>query len=186
MKIDRDISGLFDKLNRETEYVVIKGGTNQHSDFPKQFYFKTDTDILVDEKMFDRVCNIVYDYAKDHFEHDWVEVDNSESDQHNGKIRVKMRGFSVFLFHVQTYVANIDKGFIRKCIEVRTHGEVCTLPDKYETIIRMGEFMKYPNKLHHKKYIEEHKSAIDVDLVNMAFNTSQIETLKELLNMEGI
>lgn len=184
LEINRDISDLFKRLNGEAEYVVIKGGTNQHSAFPHKFNFKTDTDILVKADMLERVSDIVYDYAVKHFKNDWVEIDRSESDEENGKIGVKLRGFSIFLFHIQVNPSDIKTEFLSECISNRVEGEIYTLPDKYETIIRMAEFLKYPEKMHHKKYVTEHGSSIDKELMKRAFSDERLNNAKSVFRLE--
>lgn len=53
-----------------------------------------------------------------------------------------------------------------------------------ETIIRMAEFLKYPEKMHHKKYVHEHKSRIDKELMKRAFDNEQINKVKNIFELE--
>lgn len=181
LEINTDIHDLFPILNEEILYAVFKEDLQSVS-FPYRFAFRTDLDILVPEKSFSDACQLVFQYALRHFTGEWLEVAD-ESDKENGKIRIKMRGFSVFLFHIQKKASCLKDSFIDECLQARVQRNGYYLfPSTYEIIFRIGEYYKYPEKKHHGKYIRSHRDSISGELLDRAFPREILRKIKKMLD----
>lgn len=175
MHFDRDISGLFEQLNKQYEYAIVKLDGRQSVDFPKSIYFYTDVDLLVSSTDVKRVGDVVEGWLSNKYGNvsDWVEVERIADEDEQIMVRVAIRGWTCFMIHIQTGTHfRMSAEFTKECLAKRqlsANEQLYVVSPQFELQFRAAELLGNPQKKWHRRYIEEHIDAYDVLLTNMAY-----------------
>lgn len=185
---DRDLSGIFEILNKQFDYAIVKLDGRQSIEFPKSMYFYTDVDLLVQPTDMKLIGDVVEGWLKDKYGNisNWVEVERIADDDEQIMVRVAIRGWMCFMVHIQT-VAHFYMGadFVEECLTKRQlsiNKQVYVTEPSVEILLRAAELVKNPKKKWHRRYIEKHMDAYDAQLTNKAYGYNQ----KLLENVQSI
>lgn len=163
--IDRDISGAFRLLEGE-QYVVMRAKqSRQHSEFPRKFYFRGDSDILVRIPDMGRMADLVYEFSRRHFAYPWVRVEKKIGTE-DAKVIVWLRDFMIFQFEFVCRPYGLTDSFAERCLRHRVDdGSYYILPDEDEIIIRILEYIHKPKKTWYLDYIRSHIGQLDREML---------------------
>lgn len=159
-KVDKNIELLFEQL-REFRYCIIERGSGKLSeDFPKNFYFNEDIDILVKQSELEKIVEKTVDFCKAHFASDWITVDSEES-RYGKRVWVRLRGCMLIMFDFMIEVPEICQEYVKECLERREGTAYYYLSLEDEVHFRLAKYLSNPNKVWHAKYIKEKVDLFD-------------------------
>lgn len=190
VNVDKDVSGLFEELNKQFEYAIIKIEGNQAKDFPKTFYYNADVDILVHAEDVNKVGDLMEKWLENKYgkgQQRGVTITRKYTEGET-LVYVRIYGWEFFWGHVQTTNHfGMTNEFNEECLRNRTidaQHQVYVLPPRYELVFRAIELVHAPHKEWHKSYINLHKDDCDAQLIEKAqgSNVEQLQALKELIS----
>ena len=178
-EIDRNISDFFERINAR-RYVVIRAkGSRQHTDFPANFYFRSNADIVTDsaEEMND-LATAAEGYAKEHFTgganaKDWLSIKRVEAEGEI-KIQVLLRDFMVYQFEFMTHIFGLSDTFRDECLSHIIADKYKYLPVEDEIIIRIAELARKPHKTWYLPWLEQNLDRLDTARLYAHLDPSQV------------
>ena len=171
LEMSRDISGLFEEMNKRWDYVICKTEKRIAPDFPYYYYY-SDADIVIDSEKMLECADYIEKWLKEKYKESWFHVDRVKSSNNIGVI-LKLRGFRIIYFDLQTAEHfGFSSGFTKKCLLMRIKSDnekyfVC--PPNVDILIRATEFIREPNKVWHREYIKENIKEYNENLLTVAF-----------------
>ena len=157
-EMDKSLVNLFRGLNNsDLKYVVVKTNERQHSEFPKNFYYSTDIDIVVRREDLKLVGNKVFEWVNSKYSDSWMDITIDEGNDET-QVWVRMKGFWIIMFHIQCILPGINYVCMDKLIDHRIKiGSVYRLEPEYEIAVRAGEWTERKDKTHHIEFIKHNK-----------------------------
>lgn len=152
LDINKDISDLFVRL-KIYEYTVVENSEDKlSSEFPKNFYFGEDIDILVKEKDMDEIVRITLKFCNEHFSQKWITI-TEENSLYGKRVRVKLKDFTVIMFDYMEQIPGLKQEYIEKCLKNSQEVSYKHLKKEDEIMVRLGKFENAPEKYWHVDYI---------------------------------
>lgn len=191
VKIDKDVSDLFEQLNERYDYVIAKAHGRQSDKFPHYYYYYSDVDILVRPKDVQDVAGFAKKWLEQKYENTfggWLSIDIVREEKEQVEIQVSLRGWRYFLVHVQTldhFAMNDDvtEEFLSHRLIAGDY-PIYILPPKYDMIIRAADLVGKPHKDWHRKYISENIAEYDEKFAERAFgsNVEYLQKVKQIIS----
>ena len=192
--LNRDVSDLFEAI-KGYDYAILKyRDTRQSPRFPRTFTSSACIDIDIDIDDIEPLSNIIVEYFRKKYSidenNDWIEIVNKRYDKAAAIVYLKLHGnykfFGVDLQTIERF--EMKPSFNEECLNSKLIDEVdgvkmYYIPDKWDLLVRAIEIIRKPHKTWHRRYIKEHFSEIDFDLLDRVFgdNINFKEKVKSLL-----
>lgn len=187
-EMSRDVSELFENLNKRWEYVICKTEKRIAPNFPYYYYYYSDADILINKEDMAECADFIEKWLKQKYTDSWFHVDRVFGEETLGII-LKLRGLRIIYFDLQTTEHfGMSSNFNTQCIENRclsTNKGFYFAPPPFDMIIRTSEYARNTHKTWHREYIKEHINEYDENLFNVAFpnmNDDLAKHSKQVIN----
>ena len=193
-EFDRDVSDLFEVI-KGYDYAILKyKNTRQSPRFPKTFTSSACIDFLVKQEDIEPLSKLLVKYFSEKYsiakDNNWIDIVDDHYDKASAIVYMRLRGiykfFGVDLQTIERF--EMTPLLNEECLGSKQVDEVegvkmNYIPDKWDLMIRAVELIRKPRKIWHKKYIKEHFSELDFDLLDRAFgdNVEYKEKVKTIL-----
>ncbi len=171
LELDRNVEKFFRKMG-QFDYSTIKLEEGKQSEqFPQNYYFSKDVDILVKQEDILKVAAVVKEYLEEKYALDWLTVENI-SKKGSEEFWVRLRDYNVFNIHIQsTEYFGMKEGYSVVCLSKRRFDQkgYYYLSPEVEVIFRSVELVRKPSKKWHEAYIKKNIAMLQDDLLNEAF-----------------
>ncbi len=183
-QIDYDISEYFGMI-KNYDYVVLRAKeSRQHKLFPKKFYLRSNSDILVtDDNERDKLAELAQSFLIKHFKNDWISI-KKERENNCIYVAAYLRDFLIYKFEFMPHIYGLEDSFIKECKADIIKEDINYLPDKDEVIIRLLEYTHKPHKEWYLTYLKKHIHELDKNrLFNyLDYSVISIEKVEETYN----
>ena len=191
--LNRDVSDLFEAI-KGYDYAILKyRDTRQSPRFPRTFTSSACIDIDIDIDDIEPLSKIIVEYFRKKYsideDNDWIEIVKNRYDKAAAIVYLKLHGnykfFGVDLQTIERF--EMKPSFNEECLNSKLIDEVdgvkmYYIPDKWDLLVRAIEIIRKPRKTWHRRYIKEHFSEIDFDLLDRAFGDN-IEYKEKVKNV---
>lgn len=144
------------KLIENIEYMMIKTETEyMPKDFPENIPFSKDADIIVSENDYNKLISMTKEFFEKELNGKYeIRIIDSSN---NFRLRIENKGFLIYQIDISKKVEGLKQNFIRESLTKRKNKNgYYVSEDSDEVYYRMNEYEIRPNKIWHKKYVEEH------------------------------
>lgn len=156
----------------DEEYFLIKNETPYTPiDFPKSYAFSKDIDIICSTNDYDNIKMKTNKFLEKNI--NGYEIRKISKD--NGTLyRVELNGFLIIQLDIGTGVQGISPQFWTIALKNRIEKDGYYIPlEKDEVCIRVNEYMKSPQKVHHLEYLKRHKKKFDKQYILENINCTE-------------
>lgn len=148
------------------QYFFVKTETPYYNKFPEKIPLSKDIDIICSESDYRQLVANTMKFCmrlKDQFQFSIVE----DIIDYRTKIRLELNSFLILQFDISRDIDDISYSFIKEALMNRllVNGYYI-LPPSFESVIRLDEYNKNPEKKHHLEYIQDNKKNLDYELLN--------------------
>lgn len=173
-QINYDISEFFDSIKNRNYIVLRAKESRQHKLFPKKFYLRSNSDILVlDDNEREELAELAYIFLTKHFDNEWINIKK----ENNGDciyVSAYLRDFLIYQFEFMAHIYGLSDEFAKECAMDILKEDICYLPSKDEVIIRLLEYIHKPKKEWYIPYLKQHFVELDKNRLFKYLDTSII------------
>jgi hypothetical protein len=157
-------------------------------DFPLSYTFSKDIDIICSRNDFHDLAK----FTKKHFQNTCPKRCQIRAiwEKERFCLRIEQEGYLIFLVDIQTYFNEMSMTYVENALLRKKKQSVYYVPClDDELCFRFYEFIKYPQKERHKKFIISNLKSLSCERLEEAFDGFQLEwkkTLTEIIQEKQI
>lgn len=164
--INRDLRDVFDGLSDYVYAVMrIKNVPSQHKDFPTEYYYRSNANILVKKESLKTVSDIIYSLLLLKYSKPWMRIERQIGDSFE-TIKILIRDFMVFQFELTSIIPGMQYKLTEDALcDVVEDRNIKILNDVYEVIARLAAYMENPSKIYHLDFVKNNRNHLKADVL---------------------
>lgn len=162
------------------KWIIIKLESDYlPEDFPKTIPFSKDLDIICDIHDFEMICKTSLNFVETNCGvQRRLRVINADGEC---RIRLELDNYLIFQLDIRVKEDGINNDFIQKSVSRRIVNGGYYIPRAQDELCyRVNEFINFPNKTAHLKYVLERKDQVNIDLLKSAVKNGELFCQKYL------
>ena len=179
LAINKDFTEIMNAISKFNYAIAVNTEDKISVNFPKNYYMNEDLDIFVDIKDLGPIVQIVKDLCVKKFVGNGLTF-RVEKSSFGCRVRVIYKSFTVTMFDFMTSFKGIKQEYINKFITERTEGMFNFLSMEHQLIYRTAKYVANTSKEYHKKFLEDHKEVVDINMILDAFEGNEKKQVKRL------